>query len=39
MGKNLTRNTTFQLICGLSNRQIEILLAGGLLNYIRKGGT
>jgi len=33
--KNLTRGTTFQVAHGLSPRFIEILLAGGLLNYTR----
>jgi aconitate hydratase len=37
--KNLTRDSTFQLTYDFSNRQLEIMLAGGLLNYIRKGGT
>ncbi len=33
--ENLTRGTTFQVAHGLSPRFIEILLAGGLLNYTR----
>ena len=33
--ENLTRGTTFQVTHGLSPRFIEILLAGGLLNYTR----
>jgi aconitate hydratase len=37
--KNLTRCTTFNLIYNFSKRQVEIILAGGLLNYIKNGGT
>jgi aconitate hydratase len=37
--KNLTRDTTFQLIYDFSDRQMEIMMAGGLLNYIKKGGA
>jgi aconitate hydratase len=37
--KNLTRGTTFQLTYDFSSRQLEIMLAGGLLNYIKKGGA
>jgi aconitate hydratase len=32
--KNLTRNSHFQLACDLTKRQVEILLAGGLLKHI-----
>lgn len=36
--ENLTRGTTFQVTHDFTNRQVEILLAGGLLNYIKAGG-
>lgn len=35
---NLTKGTSFQVRYDLTPRQVEILLAGGLLNYIRAGG-
>ncbi len=35
---NLTKGTSFQVRYELTPRQVEILLAGGLLNYIRAGG-
>jgi aconitate hydratase len=35
---NLTQNKTFQVDYGLTERQVNILLAGGLLNYIKAGG-
>jgi aconitate hydratase len=35
---NLTRGQTFDVACELTPRQARILLAGGLLNYIREGG-
>jgi aconitate hydratase len=35
---NLTQGTTFQVIYSLTRRQVKILLAGGLLNYIKTGG-
>ncbi|MGC8827386.1 MAG: aconitate hydratase, partial [Anaerolineae bacterium] len=35
---NLNKGTSFQARCDLTPRQVEILLAGGLLNYIRAGG-
>ncbi|MCL5045781.1 MAG: aconitate hydratase [Actinobacteria bacterium] len=34
--KNLTKGTSFQVKHGLSGRQIDIILAGGLLNYTKK---
>lgn len=36
--RNLTRNKTFQLIYDLTKRQVSILQAGGLLNYVKLGG-
>ena len=36
--KNLTRDKTFLLTYGFSKRQMGIILAGGLLNYIKTGG-
>ena len=38
MVKNLTTGDAFPVTCELSERQRPILLAGGLLNYIRQGG-
>ena len=35
---NLTQNKTFQVGYSLTERQVNILLAGGLLNYIKAGG-
>ena len=35
---NLTQNKTFQVGYDLTERQVNILLAGGLLNYIKAGG-
>jgi len=35
---NHTRGTTFSVTYDLTGRQARILLAGGLLNYIRQGG-
>lgn len=34
--KNLTKNRTFQLTHGFTKRQVELILAGGLLNYITR---
>ena len=34
--KNITANTTINVKVALSERQVEIMLAGGLLNYTRK---
>lgn len=34
--KNTTKVTEFEMYHGLSSRQIEIVLAGGLLNYTKK---
>ncbi|MHB8907266.1 MAG: aconitate hydratase [Syntrophales bacterium] len=34
--RNLTRNKTYQLGYKLSKRQVEIILAGGLVNYTKK---
>ena len=36
--KNLTTNKTFRLVYHFTKRQVEILLAGGLMNYIKTGG-
>jgi len=35
---NLTTGAAFQVTCNLTPRQARVLLAGGLLNYIREGG-
>ncbi len=35
---NLTKGDTFEATCNLTPRQARILLAGGLLNYIKEGG-
>ena len=35
---NLTQNKTFQTTYTLTERQVNILLTGGLLNYIKAGG-
>jgi ubiquinone/menaquinone biosynthesis C-methylase UbiE len=37
--KNLTKDHTYQVKHGLSLRQINIILEGGLLNYIRERGS
>jgi aconitate hydratase len=37
--KNLTRNTSCRLMSDFSKRQVDILLAGGLLRYMNKGGV
>ena len=34
--KNLTKDTEYEMICAVSPRQREILLAGGLLDYTRE---
>jgi len=34
--RNITRDTVYPVTHGLSKRQIEIVLAGGLLNYVRR---
>jgi aconitate hydratase len=36
---NLTQDRIFQAQYDLTDRQVKILLAGGLLNYIKAGGT
>ncbi|MBC7225412.1 MAG: aconitate hydratase, partial [Anaerolineae bacterium] len=36
--RNLTRGTAFRVTCQLTERQVRILLAGGLLRYIQAGG-
>jgi len=36
--KNLTTGHVFPVVCELTERQRLVLLAGGLLNYIREGG-
>ena len=35
---NLTKGTSFEAAVNLTPRQARILLAGGLLNYIKAGG-
>jgi aconitate hydratase len=35
---DITKGTTVALEHSLTRRQVEILLAGGLLNYVRDGG-
>ncbi len=34
--KNKTKNREFKVKVALSGRQVEMILAGGLLNYTRK---
>jgi aconitate hydratase len=34
--RNITRDTVYPVTHGLSRRQIEIVLAGGLLNYVKR---
>jgi aconitate hydratase len=34
--RNITRDTVYPVTHGLSKRQIEIVLAGGLLNYVKR---
>jgi aconitate hydratase len=36
--RNLTKGTTFEATYRLTDRQVEILLGGGLLNHIKAGG-
>jgi len=36
--RNLTQDITFDVTCDLTPRQVQILLAGGLLNYARDKG-
>jgi aconitate hydratase len=36
--RNLTKGITFEVTYSLTDRQVEILLGGGLLNYIKAGG-
>jgi aconitate hydratase len=36
--RNLTQGTAFELTYTLTERQVKILLSGGLLNYIKAGG-
>lgn len=36
--RNVTREVTFPLTYDFSKRQVEIILSGGLLNHIKKGG-
>jgi aconitate hydratase len=36
--RNLTKDTEFEVTYDLTERQVKILLAGGLLNYIKSGG-
>jgi len=35
---NHTKGATFAVTCDLTPRQVEIALAGGLLNYLEEGG-
>lgn len=35
---NITQGRSFEVTYNLTERQIEVLLAGGLLNYIKSGG-
>jgi len=37
--QNVTQGRTFEVLHGLNEREIEILLAGGLLNHTRKSTT
>ena len=37
--KNLTKNKTLPLVYHFSKRQVEIILAGGLVNYVKKSAT
>ena len=34
--KNITKNEEYRLICDVSERQIDILTAGGLLDYTKE---
>jgi aconitate hydratase len=36
---NITQNVEIETVLDVSERQVKILKAGGLLNYTRKGGT
>ncbi len=36
--RNLTRDTAFEVMYNLTPRQVEIVLAGGLLNYVKRLG-
>ncbi|MCX8117002.1 MAG: aconitate hydratase [Desulfobacterota bacterium] len=36
--QNVTKGTAFEALHGLDHREVEIVLAGGLLNYARQGG-
>jgi aconitate hydratase len=36
--RNLTQDTAFEVTYTLTARQVEIVLAGGLLNYVKSGG-
>ena len=36
--RNLTKGIMFEVIYSLTDRQVEILLGGGLLNHIKTGG-
>ena len=36
--RNLTQNRVLTLTYNLTRRQVDILLAGGLLNYVKSGG-
>ena len=36
--RNLTKGTMFEVTYSLTDRQVEILLGGGLLNHIKTGG-
>jgi hypothetical protein len=34
--RNLSNNSTYTVTCELSERQFEVLTAGGLINHIRR---
>jgi aconitate hydratase len=36
--RNLTKGTAFEVTYNLTERQVKVLLGGGLLNYIKAGG-
>jgi aconitate hydratase len=36
--RNVTQGTSYSLACDLTDRQVAIILSGGLLNYIKAGG-
>jgi aconitate hydratase len=36
--RNLTRGNTFEVTYSLTERQVKVLMSGGLLNYVKAGG-